>query len=109
MLVETFLAKMQFSDSLTDGTFSIIREPIDDFYVGFPFNFRELKISDIKGHFKELGYTLSSKALDALSEMDTYGISVFKVEGRTIVPCVVNYLYSIPSWGGGNNNGASNS
>ena len=103
---DLYLLRQGYSDSLSELSFSVIKEPTGTYFVGYPFNKHADNIADIE-HLLS-GSSLSDDALDKLRNLDTYAVSVFRIVNNVVTPVEVTYLYSIPSYGGGQN-GTSNS
>lgn len=103
---DLYLLQQDYSDSLSELSFTVIKDPQGSYFVGYPFNKHAESIADVQSIVKDASF--SDDARDKLKDLETYAVAVFRIVNNVVTPVEVTYLYSIPSYGGVQN-GTSNS
>lgn len=101
MASELFLSNEELEDALSENSFTIIKEPMGSYLIGYPYNKRFNSANDVVSFLSKGNRKVSKSFADKVGSLDTYGMLTVQISGSKVEIPTVNYLYSIPSYAGG--------
>ena len=100
-VIDNYKESDGMEDSLCKDSFTVIKEPMGTYLIGYPFNKRFNNPTEVCAFLaKEVG-TVGVTVNAKINALDSYGMLVLKLSKGKVEPATVEYLYSIPSYTGG--------